>query len=408
MFIITACSKSDADQDTDTAPISQTQLQELNQSMFDMFVDNFSWQMDAVERRSLADAQRMAGYITANGALTPTQLSIFLDPNFPYTEVYYAMETDGTYVGSSDSADMSVDYRTRPWYVGAKEVKGAYVTAPYQTVTNESGEMIITYSYPIFDASGEITGVFGIDMNVAEVTARLLPREDMPYITGILMVTEGNDVKPFFDHQQAEQLSGSPFKATVSGSLRPFEVQIFGDFSKTNETLEKLTAKEAYARFMEDANQQMAFQLDSSTDYISFNVARNAAITKNMQQTFDAAFAKNMESRVNTDFWSYDDIYYVFEADGIYIGLDDTVSSTIDFRTRPWYLDAKETVGVARTDFYQSITGSRQKIMTFTAPLLDADGNFIGAVGFDITTDTAKSMLYNGDGSLELLLDAPK
>jgi hypothetical protein len=113
---------------------------------------------------------------------------------------------------------------------------------------------------------------------------------------------------------------------------------------------------------------------------------------------------QNIALSVNTESWAYDDVYFVFENDGKYIGTDSTVSTDIDFRTRPWYIMAKGSTGVAWTDFYQSVTGSRLKIMTFTAPLFDQNDNFVGAVGFDITTETAKSMLYNGDASLESLL----
>jgi hypothetical protein len=148
----------------------------------------------------------------------------------------------------------------------------------------------------------------------------------------------------------------------------------------------------------------MTYQLTSSTDYIKYNVSRNAEVYRSIKREKTPEFMQNIAMSVNTDSWAYDDVYFVFETDGKYIGTDSTVSPDTDFRDRPWYLSAKEADGAVWTDFYESVTGSRTKIMTFTAPLKDENGNFVGAVGFDITTETAKSMLYNGDASLESLL----
>jgi hypothetical protein len=382
--------------------ITDAELLEIHADMFSMFAENFEWQLDSVEDRALADAERLGSYIGKNGVLTPEQLTKFLDPNFPYTEVYFALETDGKYVGTSDSADMSVDYRTRPWYTGAKTAGGAFITEPYETVSNASGERIITFSYPITGGSGELIGVFGIDMNASELTARLLPRNIAPYIKGIQMFTETGEIAPFFDYKQ--DFSSAPLVTNITNSKHRFGIRIFGDFTEYDKTLRKMTFAEAKTAFENTTNEQLLYQLKASTDYIKFNVSRNASIYNRISQDKTADFLLSMASAVNTESWAYDDIYYVLEADGKYIGIDETVSPEIDFRKRPWYIAAKTSGEVARTDYYESVTGSRQEIMTFTAPLLDNDGNFVGAVGFDITTETAKSMLYNGDASLEVLL----
>jgi hypothetical protein len=403
--LITALYAATKPEDTaDKVLISETELTYIQNEMVDMFADNFEWQMGSVERMTLADAERMANYIGKNGALTPEQLNPFINPNFPYTEVYYAFETDGKYVGTSDSADMTVDYRTRPWYVGAKTANGVFITEPYDTVTNASGEKIITFSYPIRDTSGNIIGVSGIDMNASELTKRMLPRSLVPYITGILMITENGEIAPFFDYEAAAALENSPFVRDVSSSNHNWTIRIFGDFTEYNKILRAMSFEEAKNSYDLDAVGQMTFQLTSSTNYIKYNVARNAEVYRTIKVEKTPAFMQNIALSVNTESWAYDDVYFVFEENGKYIGTDSTVAADIDFRTRPWYIMAKGSTGAAWTEFYQSVSGSRMKIMTFTAPLFDKNDNFVGAVGFDITTETAKSMLYNGDASLESLL----
>jgi hypothetical protein len=385
--------------------ITDSELEYIQGEMFEMFVDNFDWQLRSVEKRTLADSERIANYIGKTGPLTPSQLKKFIDPNFPYTEVYFALETDGKYIGTSNSADMTVDYRTRPWYVGAKAADGAFITDPYDTVTNKSGEKIVTFSYPIKNNKGEMLGVVGIDMNGDELMKRLLPRSLAPYISGIILADGNGGITPFFDWKSAEKLSeNSEFTEEITSDFHNWTVRIYGDFSEYEKILRKMTFAEAKSSYDLDAVSQMTFQLESSTSYIEFNVKRNSSVYSNIEVEKTPAFMKNIAMSINTEHWAYDDIYFVFETDGKYIGIDETISDEIDFRTRPWYIAAKESLKVTRTEFYESITGSREKIMTITAPLLDKDGNFVGAVGFDITTESAKSMLYNGDASLEALL----
>jgi hypothetical protein len=402
--LITLLVTSNRSETADKVLITESELEYIHNEMFDMFADNFEWQMDSVEKRTLADAERMANYSGKSGALTPAQLKKFINPNFPYTEVYYALETDGKYVGTSDSADMSVDYRTRPWYEGAKTANGVFITEPYDTVTNSSGEKIITFSYPIFDNDKNIIGVYGIDMNGSELISRFLPRSLAPYITGILMINGDGTVAPFFDYKAADSLTDSPYVTDITSENHAWTIRIFGDFTEYDKILSGMSFPEAKNSFNLDAASQMTYQLKSSTDYIKFNVQRNAAVYRSIEVEKTPAFMKNIAMSINTESWAYDDIYFVFESDGKYIGTDSTVPENTDFRTRPWYIASKDATEAVWTDYYQSVTGSRQKIMTFTAPLYDENGNFVGAVGFDITAQTAKSMLYNGDASLESLL----
>ncbi|MDR0984726.1 MAG: hypothetical protein LBL93_06985 [Ruminococcus sp.] len=388
-----------------TAAMTETELKYIKDKMFNIFVDNFEWQLQSVEKRTLADSERMASYIGKTAEMSVEQLKMSLDPNFPYNEVYYAMETDGKYIGTSDSADMSVDYRTRPWYVGAKSADGAFISDPYNTVTNESGEKIITFSYPIKDSNGKFTGAFGIDMNGEELMKRLLPKSLAPYISGIIVTDESGEVMPFFDSKNADTIKAdADFSSEVTSDFHKWTVHIYGDFSKYNNTLKKMSFADAKNSYNLDAVKQMTFQLESSTSYIKFNVKRNSAIYARIKQERTTDFLKNIVKSVNTENWAYDDVYYVLDNDGKYIGLDSTVPESTDFRDRPWYVTAKSSLDVSQTEFYESISGSRQKIMTFTAPLLNENGEFVGAVGFDITTESAKSMLYNGDASLEALL----
>ncbi|MDR0987443.1 MAG: hypothetical protein LBL98_07125 [Ruminococcus sp.] len=392
-------SKNFADKDE---PINNAELLEIHDEMFTMFAENFEWQLDSVEKRALADAERVGNYLGANGLLNSVQLSKFLDPNFPYTEIYYALETDGRYIGTSPNPDIFIDYRDRPWYKGAKTAGGVFITEPYETATNASGDRIITFSYPIFRSDGSIIGVCAIDMNASELAARLLPRDIAPYIKGIQMFTESGEIAPFFDYKQ--DFSSAPLVTDITNNRHRFGIRIFGDFTEYDKTLRKMTYEEAKLAFEETTNAQLLYQLKSSTDYIKFNVGRNAALYNRITAQKTSDFLHTLASGVNTGNWAYDDIYYVMDFDGKYIGIDDTVSKEIDFRKRPWYIDAKESGEVVWTDYYESVTGSRQEIMTFTAPLRDANDNFVGAVGFDITTETAKSMLYNGNASLEILL----
>jgi hypothetical protein len=335
--------------------------------------------------------------------LDAEQLEKMMYEKFPYTEIYYALETNGTYVGTSNSADMTVDYRTRPWYVGAVAANGINITAPYTTVTNSTGEHIITYSYPIFD-SGNILGVVGVDMNASALTNSVLPKDE--YIAGILMVTveDGNDVfHPFFDYANKENVVKNKYSAVIESATRPWNINIYGNFDSVNKELSEMSEGEVKTEAAEFAEAQQLFQLRGSTAFVESNVARNSTMSARIIG-FGPARAQIVVDFVNTDAWAYDDVYMAFESDGVYIGLDPTVDPSIDFRTRPWYVAAKEAGAVVRTPFYTSVSGSRSEIMTFSAPLYDAEGDFVGAVGFDITVDTAKSMLYNGDANLKNLL----
>jgi hypothetical protein len=387
--------------------VSAEELADFNQKMFDAYVDNFTWQLATVENRAAADAVRVSRGVAVSALpFLGEQLKNLTDASIPYTEVYYAFETDGKYIGTSDTADMSVDYRTRPWYVGAKAAGGIFVSAPYTTVTNETGEYIITFSYPITQ-NGAFQGVVGIDMNAAELQKRLLPKDIAPFIAGIVLKGTDGTVYPFFNADYSAHLaSSSKYSATIDSMGGNWQLNVYGNFDDVNKTLKKMTREQLLQQYDKYIVDQLLFQLNGSLDYVSANVARNARISSSVSATaeFNSTRAKNVAVNVNNEFWQYDDVYYVFESDGKYVGTDESVSASIDFRARPWYVAAKAADGVVRTDFYQSITGSRQKIMTFACPFTDANGIFLGAVGFDITTQTAKSMLYTGDSSLLALL----
>ena len=88
-----------------------------------------------------------------------------------YAEVY-AGYLDGNYASSIDNAEVApgFDMTKRPWYVARKASPDVYgISESYRSYT---GEMVFAVTHKMFDADGNFTGVLGVDVSLAGLSAR--------------------------------------------------------------------------------------------------------------------------------------------------------------------------------------------------------------------------------------------
>lgn len=79
------------------------------------------------------------------------------------TETNYYLDKNFNLLVSESFPQPQFDARTRPWYVGAKKVKGLFWTPVYRFF--ELNTLGITGSMPLFDAAGKMFGVVGVDLS---------------------------------------------------------------------------------------------------------------------------------------------------------------------------------------------------------------------------------------------------
>jgi adenylate cyclase len=70
--------------------------------------------------------------------------------------------------GIDKSNDIDYDPRVRPWYIGAKKTGTNFWTEVY--ISASTGKPAITSSHPVFDADGKLTGIWGMDIELDEIS----------------------------------------------------------------------------------------------------------------------------------------------------------------------------------------------------------------------------------------------
>lgn len=65
-------------------------------------------------------------------------------------------------------SELKYDPRIRPWYRGAKETRGSFWTDLYILFRNK--KPAVTAAYPVFDKQGKLLGVWGMDIELAEMS----------------------------------------------------------------------------------------------------------------------------------------------------------------------------------------------------------------------------------------------
>ncbi|MGZ0173581.1 MAG: adenylate/guanylate cyclase domain-containing protein [Planctomycetales bacterium] len=88
--------------------------------------------------------------------------------NTPPSVTWKRRDRDGRVTKVETSHTIEYDPRTRPWYIGAKQERGLFWTEIYILFTDRQPG--ITASYPIFDSQGEVSGVFGLDIELGELS----------------------------------------------------------------------------------------------------------------------------------------------------------------------------------------------------------------------------------------------
>ncbi|MDK2920021.1 MAG: hypothetical protein PWQ37_2754 [Candidatus Petromonas sp.] len=79
-----------------------------------------------------------------------------------FINIYICKINGVTYDANSWAKDHgSVDFRSRPWYIGAYKNDGLYLTEPYKDLV--TGKDVITLSIPVKNKKGEFLGVLGVD-----------------------------------------------------------------------------------------------------------------------------------------------------------------------------------------------------------------------------------------------------
>ena len=86
----------------------------------------------------------------------------------PPSVVWKRRNVAGRIIDVEETPDINYDPRTRPWYVGAKQKDGRFWTDIYILYTDQQPG--VTASYPITDATGRVLGVFGLDIELGELS----------------------------------------------------------------------------------------------------------------------------------------------------------------------------------------------------------------------------------------------
>lgn len=102
----------------------------------------------------LADGTMETRIIERNGSAVKETFK-YWDTNFRISKV---LEAEGT----------DYDPRVRPWYMGAKEKKTCYWTEMYILFRNQAPA--VTSAYPVYDETGGLRGVWGMDIELDEMS----------------------------------------------------------------------------------------------------------------------------------------------------------------------------------------------------------------------------------------------
>ncbi len=107
-----------------------------------------------VHARRLADGSMESQTIRAS-ASPPANSFVHRDTAFRVT-------------GTDESNEIDYDPRVRPWYIGAKKTGTNFWTEVY--ISASTGNPAVTSSHPVFDADGKLTGVWGMDIELDEIS----------------------------------------------------------------------------------------------------------------------------------------------------------------------------------------------------------------------------------------------
>jgi len=150
-----------------------------------------------------------------------------------YSESWLYYDSRGNLVDRLFRGNVAYRATQRPWYRGAKQVKSNYWTDVY--VFNSTNKPGITGSYPIFNNEGHVTGVWGVDIEIQELS-RFLADVSVARLGEIAILNSESSVIAYsgvvnlpIDSAQLPSLEDLQSKPLLA-SLNSFENHGFGYF----------------------------------------------------------------------------------------------------------------------------------------------------------------------------------
>lgn len=100
------------------------------------------------------------------------ELKKYWDSKPQIQSLYLGMEDKSMHKpGAPEGYYDEYDPTGRPWYIKAKESKKTIWTEPYQDFSTK--QMVVTVATPVFDASGAMIGVIGMDISLDSLSKRM-------------------------------------------------------------------------------------------------------------------------------------------------------------------------------------------------------------------------------------------
>jgi adenylate cyclase len=135
----------------------------------------------------------------------------------PATNTFKYWHPDFKVFKTETSTQIDYDPRDRPWFIGAKKVRGNYWTDAYILARNK--KPAVTSAYPVINKAGKIIGVWGVDIELSEISTFLKGLKIGQ--NGIACIINAkNEVVAFPDISRLSKEEG--------GALRPVRVEELG------------------------------------------------------------------------------------------------------------------------------------------------------------------------------------
>jgi len=148
----------------------------------------FSQYEEAVS--TLAQTQSIQNYAQNNSAMFST-FDDFLKTYPEMSNVYIGTVNGSMYLRPNQTLPSGFDPRTRPWYIDALNSNGPILTEPYHNATNNS--WTLTAAQKLYDSSGKLLGVVGIDIELSKMNA-LMKNSEVTKNSYLAVLSSGGTV----------------------------------------------------------------------------------------------------------------------------------------------------------------------------------------------------------------------
>ncbi len=146
-----------------------------------------------------------------------TESRIIRAADSPPTDSYVYRDSLFQVSGVRKIEEIDYDPRIRPWYVGAREAEGSFLTDVYILFRNK--KPAITSSHPVYGKTGELIGVWAMDIELDDISNFLKTQKVGK--SGIeLIINEKGEVVAYPDY--------SKIIKEENGALRPVKVEEIG------------------------------------------------------------------------------------------------------------------------------------------------------------------------------------